>query len=60
MSLKSILMLSFRLRLGNPSGLFPSGFPTKALYAFLYTPVRACMFTRVYCSSVYLNLQIFR
>jgi hypothetical protein len=25
-------------RLGLPSGLFPSGFPTKILYAFLFSP----------------------
>jgi hypothetical protein len=34
-SLRSILIPSFRLRLGLPSGLFPSGFPTKTLYTFL-------------------------
>jgi hypothetical protein len=27
--------LSTHLRLGLPSGLFPSGFPTNILYAFL-------------------------
>jgi hypothetical protein len=32
-SLRSILM-SIHLRLGLPSGLFPSGFPTNILYAF--------------------------
>jgi hypothetical protein len=32
-SRKSILILSTHLRLGLPSGLFPSGFPTKTLYA---------------------------
>jgi hypothetical protein len=31
-SWKSILILSFHLRLGLYSGLFPSGFPTKTLY----------------------------
>jgi hypothetical protein len=26
------------LRLGLPSGLFPSGFPTKILYEFIFSP----------------------
>jgi hypothetical protein len=34
-------MLSTHLRLGLPSGLFPSGFPTNILYAFLFYPTRA-------------------
>jgi hypothetical protein len=34
--LKSILILSTHLRLGFPTGLFPSGFPTNVLYAFIY------------------------
>jgi hypothetical protein len=29
------------LRLGLPTGLLPSGFPTKALYAPLLSPIRA-------------------
>ena len=39
-SLKSIL-ISSHLRLGHPKGLFPSGFPTKTLYAFLDCSIRA-------------------
>jgi hypothetical protein len=34
-------MLSVHLRLGLPSGLFPSGFPTNILYTFLFSPIRA-------------------
>jgi hypothetical protein len=37
-SLRSILILSTHLRLGLPSGLFHSGFPTNILYAFLFSP----------------------
>jgi hypothetical protein len=40
-SKRSILMLSIHLRLGLPSGLFPSGFPTNYLYTFLSSPNRA-------------------
>jgi hypothetical protein len=29
------------LRLGLPSGLLPSGFPTNILYTFLFSPIRA-------------------
>jgi hypothetical protein len=36
--LKSILILSTHLRLGLPSGLFPSGFPANIPYAFLLPP----------------------
>jgi len=34
-------MLSAYQRLGLPSGLFPSGFPTKTLYTPLLSPIRA-------------------
>jgi hypothetical protein len=33
-----VLKLSFLLRLYLPNGLFPSGFPTKILYEFLFSP----------------------
>jgi hypothetical protein len=34
-------MSSIHLHLGLPSGLFPYGFPTNNLYAFLFSPIRA-------------------
>ena len=40
-SCRSILLLSTHLRLGLPSGLFPSGFPAKNLYTPLSSPIRA-------------------
>ena len=38
---RSILMLSYHLSLGLPSGLFPPGFPAKTLYTPLPSPIRA-------------------
>jgi hypothetical protein len=40
-SLRSILIPPCHLRFGLASGLFPSGFPTKILYTFLSSPMRA-------------------
>jgi len=39
-SWRSILILSSHLHLGLPSGLFPSGLPTKILYTPLFSPIR--------------------
>ena len=38
---RSILILSSHLCLGLPSGLLPSGFPTKTVYTSLLSPIRA-------------------
>jgi hypothetical protein len=35
---KMYIILSIRLRLVLPSGVFPSGFSTNTLYAFLFSP----------------------
>ena len=40
-SWRSILILSAHLHLGLPSGLLPSGFPTKTLYTPLSSPICA-------------------
>ena len=37
-SWRSILILSYHLCLGLPSGLLPSGFPTKTLYMPVFSP----------------------
>ena len=40
-SWRSILILSTHLCLGLPSGLLPSGFPSKTLYTHLSSPIHA-------------------
>ena len=49
---RSILILPSNLRLGLPSDLFPSGFPTKILYTFALSPISAT------CSAHFILLDL--
>jgi hypothetical protein len=55
-SKRSILMLSIHLRLGLPSGLFPSGFPTNNLYQILNTNTNLLYLVVVFFSTSRLPL----
>jgi len=52
-SVRAIVIYS-RLRLGLPNGLFPLGFPTRIVYAFLLPPIRAAQLRSVLQNSVLL------
>jgi hypothetical protein len=54
-SWRSSQILSAHLRLGLPSGVFPSGFPTQTLYTPLPFPVRAaCRYCHLFTMKVLL------
>ena len=55
-SWRSILMSSSHLCLGLPSGLFPSGFPTKTLYKYLLSPTRYMPRPSQYSRFYHLNI----
>jgi hypothetical protein len=54
-SLRYILILFSNLQLGLPSELFPSGFPTKILHAFLFFPMSCAHHTPWLDHSVYIS-----
>jgi len=51
-SWRSVLILSTHLHLGLPSGLFPSGFPSKNLYTPLSSPIRATWPVNIICAII--------
>jgi len=57
-SSRSILILSSRIHLDLPSGLFPSGFPTKTLYTRLQSPIRATFHVHLMRTIKILNAEI--
>jgi hypothetical protein len=54
-SWRSILILSSHLHLGHPNNLFSSGFPTKTLYAPLFSALRATCHAHLKTSQVFVN-----
>jgi hypothetical protein len=52
-------MLSIHLRLGLPSGLFPSGFPTNNLYTFLFSPFVPHVPPTSSSSTIYVSCEVF-
>ena len=60
-SWRSILILSTHLRLGLPSGLLPSGFPTKTLYTPLSSTIRVVLSPEGSSRKwVFLNINFYR
>jgi hypothetical protein len=59
-SLRSILILFTHLRPGLPSGLFPSGFPTNILSAFLSGPKEISLdsLLNIQTQTVYISLYV--
>ena len=57
-SWRSFLILFFHLRLGPPSDLFPSGFPTKTLYAPLFSALERVLSLPVDTSLLYSHRHI--
>ena len=54
-SWRSVLILSTHLRLGLPSGLLPTGFPTKTLYTPLLTIRATCPAHLILCTYIGVN-----